>query len=689
MSDLLNLRVSTDDGASWREIHEPMPDATPQVITRNGSVLYAGAHKTHPLNNLGGGVFRSTDDGETWNAGGLSGVNVHDLVVTPNGNLFAGTDNGVSRSTDEGATWTAASAGLPNTYVRTLIFKSDGAGGTFLFAGTSGPAPAGVFRSTNDGDTWSQFNSGINATSITNLAVDSAGRIYAATQIGPYRSTNNGSHWTLINGDMPPLARVHAFALKSDGMGGTIIIATSGGPGIWRSTNDGLNWNIVDAGGLTLIFWPAVNHSAPNGGALYAGGGIGFYRSTDNGLTWLRGNLYNSIVVDFAVVPHGERGSRVFACRDGIYQSTNLGNEWSNLLVGGFFNAMAVNASSPGNPSVFAASTGGLLRSTNNGDNWENVSGIFNDNNILSVLATPDGSGGTLILAGTFDGLWISSNDGGHWIESNNGILNTIIVSLGAIPNPGGNPTLLAGSYGNGIYRSTNNGTSWSEANSGLTNLDIRAFAHSGQKTFVATEGDGIFVSSNNGTTWNQVNNGLTNTTVWKLTAVPGFPGNIIAGTNGGVFLTTNNGEAWTSIGSGLPPVAVYSVTLAADDMGYQYLLAGTAWRGVWKRPLSEIVTSVPITSGTVPSEFSLSQNHPNPFNPSTVISFALPHPEFVLLRILDALGQEIDVVMNEHLREGTHQVEWRPQQNIASGVYFYRIEAGSFVQTRKLAFIK
>jgi hypothetical protein len=52
-------------------------------------------------------------------------------------------------------------------------------------------------------------------------------------------------------------------------------------------------------------------------------------------------------------------------------------------------------------------------------------------------------------------------------------------------------------------------------------------------------------------------------------------------------------------------------------------------------------------------------------------------------------LGQEIDVVMNEHLREGTHQVEWRPQQNIASGVYFYRIEAGSFVQTRKLAFIK
>jgi photosystem II stability/assembly factor-like uncharacterized protein len=183
--------------------------------------------------------------------------------------------------------------------------------------------------------------------------------------------------------------------------------------------------------------------------------------------------------------------------------------------------------------------------------------------------------------------------------------LDPLVLSLGAIPNVTGGPTLLAGTF-SGVYRSTNNGASWVAANSGLTNLEIRSITSSGTNAFVGTQGGGIFASSNNGVTWSEVNNGLTNTTVWRVFALPGLPGNILAGTNLGIFHSSNGGQTWSSISSGLPPspsqssaiVRVYAINILTDGSGQQYLVAGTEGRGVWKRPLLEIIP-VELTSFT------------------------------------------------------------------------------------------
>ncbi len=94
-----------------------------------------------------------------------------------------------------------------------------------------------------------------------------------------------------------------------------------------------------------------------------------------------------------------------------------------------------------------------------------------------------------------------------------------------------------------------------------------------------------------------------------------------------------------------------------------------------------------------LPQEFSLSQNYPNPFNPTTVIKYALPTKQHVVLRIYNLLGQVVTTLVDDHQRAGYYQVRWNGKnsrgKNIASGVYFYRIKAGSFVRTRKLLLLK
>ncbi len=90
----------------------------------------------------------------------------------------------------------------------------------------------------------------------------------------------------------------------------------------------------------------------------------------------------------------------------------------------------------------------------------------------------------------------------------------------------------------------------------------------------------------------------------------------------------------------------------------------------------------------TIPVAFEVSQNYPNPFNPSTSIKFALPERTHVTLRVYNLLGKEVATLVNGDFSAGRHDVQWNAS-DVASGVYMYRIQAGNFVETRKLTLIK
>lgn len=89
-----------------------------------------------------------------------------------------------------------------------------------------------------------------------------------------------------------------------------------------------------------------------------------------------------------------------------------------------------------------------------------------------------------------------------------------------------------------------------------------------------------------------------------------------------------------------------------------------------------------------IPTEYSLSQNYPNPFNPSTAIRFSILTSEFVTLKVFDVLGKEVATLVNEEKPAGIYEVNFNASQ-LTSGVYLYTINAGSFIETKKLTLIK
>ncbi len=101
----------------------------------------------------------------------------------------------------------------------------------------------------------------------------------------------------------------------------------------------------------------------------------------------------------------------------------------------------------------------------------------------------------------------------------------------------------------------------------------------------------------------------------------------------------------------------------------------------------------VQTTEAAMPAKFSLQQNFPNPFNPATTLAFDLPHRSSVTLHIFTALGQLIVTLVNEEKDAGRYSVVWDGRNaygvHVGSGVYFYRLRAGDFVETKKLILLR
>jgi hypothetical protein len=165
---------------------------------------------------------------------------------------------------------------------------------------------------------------------------------------------------------------------------------------------------------------------------------------------------------------------------------------------------------------------------------------------------------------------------------------------------------------------------------------------------------------------------------------------NIFAGTSAatGFYLSTNNGTDWILKNEGLTNVAVNTICISQN-----YVFIGTYSNGVLKRDFSELNGVQPVSS-QIPNSFALYQNYPNPFNPSTKIKFdilansGLMNQTPTRLEIYDVLGKEVAILVNEKLHVGSYEVEWNAA-HYPSGVYFYKLVSGNFIQTKKLILIK
>lgn len=185
----------------------------------------------------------------------------------------------------------------------------------------------------------------------------------------------------------------------------------------------------------------------------------------------------------------------------------------------------------------------------------------------------------------------------------------------------------------------------------------------------------GILRSSNFGLSWSQV---LFNQYV--LSVFADDDGLVITGFDT-IFISTNFGDSWCSYP--YPDNKYNYITDIKKDYDSYYF--GTLKSGLYK---VDIITSLDDENNFFSNSYQLSQNYPNPFNPVSKIKFSIPVSGNVEIKVYDILGKEIKTLLNEYKQSGTYEVEF-DASNLPSGVYFYRMISGSYLETKKMLLLR
>jgi hypothetical protein len=133
-------------------------------------------------------------------------------------------------------------------------------------------------------------------------------------------------------------------------------------------------------------------------------------------------------------------------------------------------------------------------------------------------------------------------------------------------------------------------------------------------------------------------------------------------------------------------PQYILSGTLGEAFTGKSVAVSNQMYSGFWYLYYEDVVTSV--KDETIPVSFKLEQNFPNPFNPSTTIRFAVPEKKLVQIRLYTVIGEEVLLLVNEEKEQGWYEIKLN-MNSFSSGVYIYRMNAGNYVNTRKMILIK
>ncbi len=656
-----SIYLSTDNARTWTSISKGI--APPS----NGfSSFDTIGHHLFVIDN-GGGHYHSKDNGLTWSKyiDSISGAPIWNFASIDS-NLFAGTYGaGVFCSKDSGTTWTAVNSGLKNLHTG-LIYSY----GKNLFAVND----SGYFRSTSNGISWTQLQTG----GCTNI-VGSDSVLYGRGS-GMYQSTDTGKSWNKIGNIKNP----KIFALH----GSHILVSTDiiMGGRTYYSTNNGTQWTDVSSGVTNRnISAVALTDSILLIGT--ANGGI--YRSSNNGVTWTEANNGIAASYPLPVKSLALQGGNLFAGTDGggIFRSSDKGSNWKEINTGlGLKHVISLTSYGT---NVFAGTIfGKIFRSDNEGENWTLVNnGLPSDSSLPSyeyplLLELP------LIFCDTTLFATIGYSTGGIFRSTNYGT-NWVPVPYGSGSYFATSGTTIYGG-GGGVCHITENGTTWIADTNGLpvNGANVSALAIHDSTVFAGNGGYGIYTLSIHGSTWKPANTGLPQNypSVVRMVTAGKY---VFALLITGMYYTSNDGATWNSVTSAFLDDGAY--TLIADSTNiYAGLFGSVATEGVYYHPISALITSVSNDGKKVPSRFSLSQNYPNPFNPTTTITYDIPAGTYghTSLRVYNILGREVATLVNETKAAGTYHVTFDASK-LPSGIYFYRLQSGSFTQTKKLVVLK
>ncbi|MGE5798157.1 MAG: T9SS type A sorting domain-containing protein, partial [Ignavibacteria bacterium] len=646
---------STDKGITWKlnkmniTISDPSSGYSFGVtsLAINDSFLFAGTWE---------GVFRSSDLGKTWSQikpmsrfGWIEEIKIHPLT----GDLFVAESEGLFSSTNNGISWDDINFNHPNTLIRALEILNSGE----LLVGFENAG--GIYKSTDSGLNWFKSDSGMIAPGANAIEQTITGDIYAG-ELFLYKSTNKGISWDSINSG--PYPGLTLYSLESDSTGSIYAGYPMGY--LLKSVNSGASWDTLSLGKDYNNFVRAINIS--NDISLFSADGFGLQRSEDQHV-FERVGFPMTDIYDIACSPN----NNIFASSylDGLFRSVDGGNSWEHLDLGTVLQ-IALNITINDSGYLFCIDgLSSLIRSLNNGDSWQSLN--FGQGISQCLLLNNKG----YLFVNINWRLNYSTNNGDSWIEVNSELippwLDYDINSSGEI---------YAACDIRGIYKSSNDGLNWSNLETNLpTGIRINNVRCNKLDQIYIGTNEGMYISKDGGMSWDQINNGLPDGNILSL--VINNDNKIFAVVkNNGLFISTDSGDHWNFYSDNT--VYNHIVKIVLDDKGFLY--AATEFQSV----LKSIETTVSVNDLTFDSEYSLSQNRPNPFNSSTIISFSIPSTLLVTLTIFNLLGEEICTLINEEKQAGKYNLNF-DAGNLSSGIYYYTLKAGNFIQSRKLILIK
>jgi photosystem II stability/assembly factor-like uncharacterized protein len=671
---------TSDAGKNWEQLFTGYRNEDVRSLAVNSNNHIFAGTDSH-------GLYRSTNNGVSWERliNLVSNRTILDIFIKSDGDIFLATFDGVYRSTDNGVTFSTASNGITTTSIYSL-----GLSGGYLFAGTGN---AGIFRSGDDGANWEAVNNGINlsdgivwgfasAEETENVGV---AEIHALTQNNLYHSTNSGVNWDELS---LPTGLYLDVLLKNN----SNIVVT--GDKILNSTDQGNSWNIYNSPTGALIS----SAIEINDNTLMIGTqGPGNYVSTNNGIDWnlevnkMPATAITEISATAGVINVSTRQSGIFSTSDG-------GLNWFNLsaaIPNGWFYGLYQH---PTTNTLFALHQNGVYRSIDGGADWNLIS-AFGKTMEFNSLGNIFLGSGSYISKSTDDGVSFQLK----LIDPN--VFNSRQIAIDQNDEMYIATANDNGFQGQGVYRSTDLGETYSPYNVGLPNditsveyVDTNGFYSNLEclRELIAADANGNFYSNNDDGSWNQFNIGFQQGGLVKDIAAVNYRTVMIIPTitereMATITITIDDPptclfEEETDIPDDERWAVLFGTSLRFGDINSEYIyFAGTIGSGVLRKV---VITSIENIENNFPSKFVMEQNYPNPFNPVTIIHYSIPQQSSVTLKVYDVLGNEIATLVDEYKPAGSYEVDFNANK-LSSGVYFYKLQAGSFVETKKMILLR
>lgn len=668
--------ISSDEGDNWFQanINENLR-STPLEIAADKNFIIGG----NPLEN----TYKSFDNGLTWELDTLSrvtGLAIKDSIILAKSDLT--NKEGIYLSTNYGSSWQKVrsnSYSLGNTWKTALAFSD-----SLAFAGVG----SYIIRSSDNGFTWfdSSYLNCMSIYSIIACPIDTLSNfIFAGTDSGLYRSTDYGKNWFPKNNG---INSNHILSLAFNSAVNLLYAGT--GDGIYCSADNGESWIVIGSPSKWIFTSTGSDIFSVSSNKKY---GVSesyqttIYYSSDSGISWEKkfsGYLYNYSKISSIDVMYNSGKVNLFATIEGYHYdftqwysnviiSEDFGESWettypdtTNRLLKLKINESTIFLTTV-SPNISIGNF--LFRSTNYGEDWERsdsgyVSAFaFDGNKIYAAGSKIDATviSPRNIVLKMVNSIKVSEDMGLNWIKVKSPLDSTTVINSRSTDTL----SVISASYARDLHL--------------LIGMRADNFYNSPYTTPFAF-GGGLFHLIHYGDKWVISDSSFIGRSIFSFES----NGNdIYAATDTGVFRSTDFGSTWNDISVEMKNKYASSLFKSGN-----YLYANTI-NGLWKRPLSEI-TSVDDwkTGGEIPNQFSLSQNYPNPFNPTTNIEFRIAKYGFVTLKVYDVLGRGVATLVNEEKPAGTYKISFDASE-FASGVYFYRLRAGDFIETKKFVLLR